>query len=290
VPPQPLRPDALRGRVFRGSAAVRDGHLTPAQLRSRAWVRLFPDVYACASLPVTHRLRSLAAQQLVVPRSVVQGRSAAVWWGVSLAGTGDDVELLVPRSCRAGGAAGVRVSRAQLAPADVRSLRGVRVTSPLRTALDLARGRPLDDAVLALDRFVSAGLVRLEDARAAAGLRGRDCRHVRELLGLVDGLAGSPQETRLRLLLHRSPLPPPVAQFTVRDRRGFVARVDFAWPDHRVAVEYDGLWHAEAGQFAADRERLNRLREAGWRVVFVTAADLRRPERLIARIAAELAR
>jgi hypothetical protein len=291
VPPDPLRPDVLRGRLFRGSAAVRDGHLTPAQLRSRAWVRLFPDVYSCASLPITHRLRTQAAQQLLVPRSVVQGRSAAVWWGVPLAGVRDDVELLVQRGCRAGGAAGVRAGRAQLPPTDVRLVRGVRVTSPLRTALDAARIRPLDDAVVALDRFVGAGLVRLDDARAAARqLVGRDCRHVRSVLDLVDGLAGSPQETRLRLLLHRSPLPPPVAQFTVRDRHGFVARVDFAWPAHRVAVEYDGLWHAEAGQFAADRERLNRLREAGWRVVFVTAADLRRPERLIARIAAELAR
>ena len=65
----------------------------------------------------------------------------------------------------------------------------------------------------------------------------------------------------------------------------FVARVDFAWPEHKVAVEYDGLWHAEAGQFARDRQRLNRLQAAGWRVVFVTAADLRHPEALIARIA-----
>jgi very-short-patch-repair endonuclease len=56
-----------------------------------------------------------------------------------------------------------------------------------------------------------------------------------------------------------------------------------------VALEYDGLWHAEPGQFAQDRERLNRLTAAGWRVVFVTAADLRRPEQLLARIAAALA-
>jgi hypothetical protein len=76
-------------------------------------------------------------------------------------------------------------------------------------------------------------------------VRGR--RHVREVLGLADGLAGSPQETRLRLLLHRSPLPPPVAQHSVRDRRGFVARVDVAWPGRRVAVEHDGLWHAMPG-------------------------------------------
>ncbi|WP_091537431.1 endonuclease domain-containing protein [Modestobacter sp. DSM 44400] len=69
-----------------------------------------------------------------------------------------------------------------------------------------------------------------------------------------------------------------------------MARVDFAWPEHRLAVAYDGLWHGEPGQFAADRERLNRLLAAGWRVLFVTAADLRTPDRLIARIAAELTR
>lgn len=45
---------------------------------------------------------------------------------------------------------------------------------------------------------------------------------------------------------------------------------------------------AEKGQFARDRERLNYLREAGWVVVFVTAADMYRPERLLGRIAAAL--
>ena len=80
----------------------------------------------------------------------------------------------------------------------------------------------------------------------------------------------------------------PVAQYRIMDDAGFVARADFAWPEHKVALEYDGLWHAEAGQFAKDRRRLNRLTAAGWRVVFVTAADLARPIDLIARIAAAL--
>jgi very-short-patch-repair endonuclease len=106
---------------------------------------------------------------------------------------------------------------------------------------------------------------------------------------LADGLAASPQETRLRLLIGASGLPAPVAQFRVVDARGFVARVDFAWPDRKVAVEYDGLWHAEDKQFAKDRRRLNKLRTAGWTVVFVTAADLLRPEELIAQIEAALA-
>ena len=79
-----------------------------------------------------------------------------------------------------------------------------------------------------------------------------------------------------------------MAQFEVLNEGRLVARVDFAWPSQKVALEYDGLWHAEKGQFARDRERLNELREAGWVVVFVTAADMHRPQRLLRRIAAAL--
>ncbi|MGY2084654.1 endonuclease domain-containing protein [Blastococcus sp. SYSU DS0539] len=104
----------------------------------------------------------------------------------------------------------------------------------------------------------------------------------------ADGLAQSPQETRLRLLLDRSKLPRPVAQYEVRDAGGFVAFVDFGWPEHRVALEYDGVWHGAPQQVGKDRRRLNRLTAAGWTVVFVTAADLRDPVALVARIAAAL--
>ena len=57
--------------------------------------------------------------------------------------------------------------------------------------------------------------------------------------------------------------------------------MDFAWPEHRIALEYDGLWHAEPRQFAKDRERLNRLRAAGWTVIFVTAIHLHQPDHLL---------
>ena len=97
-----------------------------------------------------------------------------------------------------------------------------------------------------------------------------------------------PQETRLRLLISRAGLPPPIAQFRIFDDEGIVARADFAYPDRRIVIEYDGVWHGEPGQFAKDRRRLNRLTAAGWRVIFVTAADLLRPERLLARLVAEL--
>jgi hypothetical protein len=56
------------------------------------------------------------------------------------------------------------------------------------------------------------------------------------------------------------------------------------------ATGYDGLWHAEAGQFSRDRRRLNRRQAAGWRVFFGTAADLHHPEDLLARPASALRR
>src|SRR5688572_18937929 len=119
---------------------------------------------------------------------------------------------------------------------------------------------------------------------------GRGCRRAREAAARADGLAESPQETRLRLVLLASALPPPVAQHTVRDVDGrFVARVDFAWPEQRLAVEYQGAWHGQLQNVVRDRTRLNRLTAAGWRVVFVTAADMRRPAQLLTRIAAALA-
>ena len=290
VPVAPRRPTELRGKVFRGSHVVLAGILTPRELRSQAWHRLFRDVYACAEVVVTHELRAVAAARLLVPGSVVAERSAAVLWGVPLAERDDDVDLAVPPGSTLSVVPGVRMRRRSLPRVITRQ--GVRTTTAATTAVDLARTGPLDEAVVVIDRLVASGATDLDAVVAAsAQVTGRGCRQVRQAVALADGLAGSPQETRLRLLLHRSALPRPVAQFVVRDATGFVARVDFAWPDRKVAVEYEGRWHGETPQqVAADRRRLNRLREAGWSVVFVTVEDLREPARLVARIAAELTR
>jgi hypothetical protein len=286
----PARPSALRGKVFRGSEQVRAGRLTKGQLRSTAWRRLFPDVYACASLPVDHARRARAAAHLALPGAVVSGRSAGVLWGVDLAGPDDDVECTLAPGCRAGGLRGIQDTRRALPPDEVTWCRGVRVTAVGRTALDLARIQPVEEAVVALDQFLGAGLLTMGRLRtAAAAATGPGCRQIRRAVDLADGLAESPQETRLRLLLHQSPLPRPIAQYSVREGTRFVARVDFAWPDAKVAVEYEGMWHGRPQQVARDRRRLNQLTAAGWTVVFVTAADLYDPVQVIARIAAALA-
>jgi len=288
VPPV-RRPEQLRGRVFRGTAAVRRGWLTANDLRGPAWHRLFPDVYADARLERTHALRARAAGAVLLPHAVVSGVSAAVLWGLDdFAGPSDDVEVTVAPSAPRSLAPGVVVRRRVLADDVVRPLQGVRATGPATTALDLAARLPLDDGIVLLDRFVASKLATLTTLRLdAADLTGRGCRQARRAVALADGLAGSPQETRLRLLLSRSPLPTPVAQHVVRHRGSFVARLDFAWPERRVALEYEGAWHTT--RLAQDRRRIEALQAAGWRVLFVTAADLRSPDALLARIAAALA-
>lgn len=55
----------------------------------------------------------------------------------------------------------------------------------------------------------------------------------------------------------------------------FLARVDLAWPELRVAIEYDGRWHSDPGQLHQDRQRLNRLLGSEWIVLHVTARRLR---------------
>jgi very-short-patch-repair endonuclease len=266
------------------------GVLTANQLRGPTWRRVWPDVYVHRDVPVTHALRARAAAGLLVEGAVVTGCSAAVLWGVDLVDDGADVELTVPPGRPPVRVPGLRVRRAVLPAELVRRRRDVPTTTPEATAVRVAAALPGDEAVVAVDRLVASGVVDLEPVRAlAAGLRGAGSARAREACRLADGLAESPQETRLRLLMVRGGLPVPVAQHVVRDARGRVGRVDFAWPEQRVAVEYDGRWHADPTQFARDRQRLNRLQEAGWRVVFVTAADLYRPGELVARIAAALA-
>ena len=239
--------------------------------------------------PSTHEVR-VAGACLLLPDGIVTGRSAAVLWGVDLARPEDLVEITCGPRSHPRRIPGIVVRRADVPSADRWRRMSLPVTTATETALRLASLLPGDDAVVAVDRMVATGTVDLAPLRArASAARGRGSARARRACLLADGLAESPQETRLRLIMLRSGLPSPVAQYRVLDRDGFfVARVDFAWPELKVAVEYDGLWHAEAGQFARDRSRLNRLREAGWTVVFVTAADLRDPRRLVARIAAAL--
>ncbi|MCZ2830199.1 DUF559 domain-containing protein [Modestobacter sp. VKM Ac-2986] len=288
MPVPAVVPDQLRRGPFLGTEAISAGLTTRARLRSSPWRRIFPDVHVHADVEVTHQLRVRAAA-LRHPDAVVSGRSAAVLWGVPMAGPDDDVELTSSPGAHPVRTAGIRMRRVDLEEREVLRYDGLWVTSPAATAVELAGGPDLDEAVVAVDQLVVLGGADLTVVRRSADAAlGPGCRRARTACALADGLAQAPQETRLRLLMRRGGLPTPVDQHRVVHGGRFVADVDFGWPGHRVAVEHDGLWHAEPGQFAKDRQRLNRLTAAGWQIVFVTDADLHRPDQLVARIAAAL--
>lgn len=237
-----------------------------------------------------HRLL-VSAVGLVMPEDGgFAGRSAAVLWGVpELATAADPVEVVLPAGRRWNAGSGVRVRSVR--PGQLLVWRGKwQVTGRVDTAIDLLRWSPgeADEAVVMLDRLVNVGLVSLFDLREAVE-RLPSCRgsgRARYAACLADGLAESPPETRLRLLMLRGGLPRPVAQFRVFDDQGLIGRVDFAYPDLKIAIEYDGAWHADPGQFSKDRRRLNRLRAAGWTVLHVTAADMHDPAGLVAQVRA----
>lgn len=285
--PAPRRPDALRGRVFRSRDVLARGLLTPDALRSSAWRRIYRGVYADALLPDGPGLRIAGAALLLPEHAAFAGRTAAFLLGAEeLVETGNPLEVTVPPGRRFGPVSGLRIREAALPEADVRRARGFRCTTGVRTAVDLARQELPPDAVPALDVLFRCGIAIPEEVRAAVAAlpAGRGTRRAKEAVALADGRAESPQESRLRVLLTLACLPP-VPQHVVRAEDGaFVARVDLAYPELRIAIEYDGLWHADSEQFRRDRRRLNGLVAAGWIVLHVTAGDLRRPAELVDRV------
>lgn len=279
VPRTPRRPAALTGTMFSGGDAVTDGLLTPADLRSRAWQQVLRGIYTDATITLTHRHRCLAVARFVLPDGgVIAGRSAAYLYGAPLIGPTDPVEVLVPLDSHVR-RAGVRVHHAEVDPADIRLRDDIRLTTPTRTAWDIAQWcREPVEAVVFLDALAARRVITRSDLVAFAHSRTgqRGWRRLLKVADLIDAGAGSPQESRLRVRLVLAGAPRPETQVVITADGRFVARCDLGWSEFRVAVEYDGVWHAEsATQIHADRRRLNALIAADWVVLHVTARRLR---------------
>jgi very-short-patch-repair endonuclease len=278
MPRSPRRPPQLTNKIFRGGRAVSRGLLTKADLRSSAWRPLFRGVYADRALVLRHDHRCRAAARFVLPaEALIAGQSAAHLYGIRSRRPDEPVEVLLPRGTRFGPVHGVQVHVAQLPTNDVRRRDGLKITSPLRTCWDLVQWLDLVDAVSYLDSFAAQRLITpaelAEYARARSLVRG--WRKVIRAVALMDPAAESPQESRLRVRLVLAGLPRPVSQFVIERSGTFVARVDLAWPELRVAVEYDGLWHAAEDQFHRDRRRLNQVLGSDWTVLHLTSQRMR---------------
>jgi hypothetical protein len=142
--------DGVRVLPFRGSRAIARGDVTPGELRGKRYARLFPDLYVDARAELDLMTRSLAAY-LLVGRSggMLAGYSAALLLGSDCAPANAPAEVAVRDHMRRH--PGLRAFRARLPPADTWCVGGCLVTSPERTAWDLARRLGLVKAVVAVD-------------------------------------------------------------------------------------------------------------------------------------------
>lgn len=282
----------LRGALFRGRDAVAEGLLTEKQLRGASFQRVVRGVYADARMSLDHGMRCEAALMILPTGVALTAHSAAWMFGVRLADVADPVAVACPPDTHIKGVQGVTAHRTHVNEPDLVLRRGMRLTAPVRLAWDIATLSELGRAVAFIDALTHVGVLDLIDLekRVVDSMGMWRVTRVREAVRHVDSRSESPQESRLRLLIVKSGLPRPHVQYEVRDDGEFVARVDLAWPDMRVAVEYDGAHHADAMQMRRDRRRLNALVHAGWTVIHAAAQDLREPDILMAQIRAALTR
>ncbi|WP_462183765.1 endonuclease domain-containing protein [Frankia sp. AgKG'84/4] len=166
-----------------------------------------------------------------------------------------------------------------LHPSDIVDLGGIPTTSVPRTLEDMALLSDRESFVCVVDgmlhqlRLSKGGLAGLR-ARVEARRNGH---RARSWWPLIDGRSESPLETRLRLLLGDGGLPPEEIQWPVFDpvTGRPIARVDFAWPASRLAVEADGVGvHSEPAALYRDRVRQNSLVRLGWHVLRFTWRDV----------------
>jgi very-short-patch-repair endonuclease len=235
----------------------------------------------------------LASAAVRAADGVLSHRAAARLWGL-VDDTSIEVTVEPPRHPRL---RGVVVHRsADLAAHHVTRRDGIAVTTPMRTLVDLgavARWAVPDALELALvNRLCS--LAAVERALHDVARRGRAGAGVlravldERALGAArpDGLL----EPRMARLLAEHGLPQPSFQHEVRVGRRLLARVDFAYPEVRVALEVDGFEaHGTPAAMRRDFERQNALVAAGWTVLRFTWWDVvRRPEWVATRITSVL--
>lgn len=99
-------------------------------------------------------------------------------------------------------------------------------------------------------------------------------------------------ETRARLVLVLRGLPRPILQYEVYDERGnFVARLDMAYPELRLGIEYDGRGHLTQAEQERDARRQNQLDGVGWSLLRLVSTDIFvSPDGTAARVSGSIAR
>jgi hypothetical protein len=258
------------------------------QVKSGGLVRVWYGVYAAQNPNLLGRLAAL---------DIFMGRHAVACMGTAAALHGFDTEnttaihVLDP-GVRMRPTVGLMVH--QRSGAQLQRVAGRLATAPAWTAVEVSRQLRRPRALATLDAALrSMRCTRNEIENAIAEHRGRrGIVAVRELLPFADGRADSAMESEARLVMIDHALPLPELQYPIHGRDGELWRVDFAWPEFRLAAEYESIdWHVGREEMLRDKTRWGKIQELGWTIIPIIVHDVRRePQRLAHRIAGHLDR
>ncbi|MDX8037288.1 hypothetical protein SK803_44445 [Lentzea sp. BCCO 10_0856] len=164
-----------------------------------------------------------------------------------------------------------------LAQGDVELRDGVPVTSAVRSLLDMSAEVPRLNAVWAIDDAVRRGIVSPRQIAMSLSARvgGRGDGVIKLRVAEADGRAESILETAGRLALRDAGVMPPSTQYEVFDGGELVARLDAAYPECHLGMEFDGVAvHNAPRALHRDRHRQNRLLHLGWTLLRFTWWDV----------------
>jgi hypothetical protein len=274
-------PEELRGRSF----SVRDSvelNIPEHRLDAGDLVRPFHGVRSPADeeFDLAARCRALATR--FRPGDAFDGATAAMLWGAPLPrrfglASPLHVSSMVPhRALRRRGVRGTQRSSGEV------TLRcGAPLLSPPDSWLAVAPDLALHDLVAVGDFLVTGvkgvGAVSSLEALEAVVLERAGAAGVlnaRRALRLVRVGAWSRPESLVRVLLARAGLPEPALNVAILTPGGGTLIPDIAYPQFRVAVEYNGTHHDEPDEKVKDLRRMDEYSELHWSVVNVERREL----------------
>jgi hypothetical protein len=259
----------------------------PLLVREGELRRVLRGIYVDSTVADTRELRCLALSLVCPLHAVIWGSTAAWVWVVDAYEPERRSQLMpecvVPHHLSRQRRPGVRTVESKLAPDDVTTVDGVRVTTPDRTSVDLLRFQRRPFALSSVDAMARADLLDLRAVRRriARLTRHPGVRQARELVMMVNRARESHGESWTFLRLVDSGLPWPRPQIEALDRYGtLVARIDMGYEQVRVGVEFDGMqFHTAEADEEHDEFRRERLRrEFDWRLVTCNGASVMGPD------------
>jgi hypothetical protein len=271
--------------------------------RLRHGAYLFSDLWQPADEQDRHLLRARAVLRTARTQVALSHTTALIVLGAPLWDLPLEDVHITRLDGRAGRReAGIAQHRGRVLPGDVTQIDGLPVTSPVRTVLDMTRIANVEHCLVPTNWLLHTKSLTKSELRArAADMNLSPGTLATDLaIRLADGRLESAGESRCNYLFWRGGLPRPVPQFMVCDEWGeVVARVDFAWPDYGVFLEFDGKAKYEKlrheGESVLDVVLREKKREemvcrlTGWRCVRIVWANLHRPEETIAHLRGVLA-